>query len=177
MVKYVFDLDDTLVATTALNNDAYNYALEKHGYSRITTRHRITRNELDYIPKEKLNEIIADKQLYFSRKWLPCRVILNDILLNKIKKLGQKICYLWTSAEPTRTAAILKLCRLQNMFDKVIFDDKHDLNSSVRTLKCVTHATQTVIYENDAKLSKCRHIKIIGCKQSECFNVFVYQII
>ena len=90
MVKYVFDLDDTLVATTALNNDAYNYALEKHGYSRITTRHRITRNELDYIPKEKLNEIIADKQLYFSRKWLPCRVILNNILLNKIKKLGQK---------------------------------------------------------------------------------------
>ena len=65
----------------------------------------------------------------------------------------------------------------KDIFDKVIFDDKHDLNSSVRTLKCVTHATQTVIYENDAKLSKCRHIKIIGCKQSECFNVFVYQII
>ena len=66
MVKYVFDLDDTLVATTALNNDSYNYALEKHGYLRITTRHRITRNELDYIPKEKLNEIIADA----TKNWL-----------------------------------------------------------------------------------------------------------
>lgn len=177
MVKYVFDLDDTLVATTALNNDAYNYALEKHGYSRITTRHRITRKELNYIPKEKLNEIIADKQLYFSREWLPCRVILNDILINKIRKLGPKICYLWTSAEPTRTVAILKLCRLPNMFDKVIFDDKHDLNSSMHKLKAVNQSTQTIIYENDEKLSKCRHIKMIGCEQSKFFNVFMYQII
>ena len=169
-------MDDTLIATTALNNDAYNYALEKHGYARIMTRHRITRNELDYIPKEKLKEIIADKQLYFSREWLPYRVILNDGLIKKIKELGQKNCYLWTSAEPTRTTAILKLCRLQNLFDKVIFDNKCDLNSSMRTLKSITQSTQTVIYENNFQLSKCRHIKIIGYEQSEYFNVFVYQI-
>lgn len=28
-MKYIFDLDDTLIQSTALNNDAYNYALEK----------------------------------------------------------------------------------------------------------------------------------------------------
>lgn len=82
-----------MVATTALNNDAYNYALEKHGYARIMTRHRITRNELDYIPKEKLKEIIADKQLYFSCEWLPYRVILNDGLLKKSKTWTKKLLF------------------------------------------------------------------------------------
>ena len=28
-MKLVVDLDDTLINTTSLNNDAYNYALEK----------------------------------------------------------------------------------------------------------------------------------------------------
>ena len=43
---YVVDLDDTLVLTKNLNNDAYNYALEKHGQKRIKTSKRITRDNL-----------------------------------------------------------------------------------------------------------------------------------
>ena len=34
---YVVDLDDTLVLTKNLNNDAYNYALEQNGQRRIET--------------------------------------------------------------------------------------------------------------------------------------------
>lgn len=36
-MKYLIDLDETLVNTTPLNNDAYNYALEKFGFNRIIT--------------------------------------------------------------------------------------------------------------------------------------------
>ena len=50
---YVVDLDDTLVLTKHLNNDAYNYALEKNGKSRIKTNKRLTRENLGKMSSEK----------------------------------------------------------------------------------------------------------------------------
>ena len=83
---YVVDLDDTLVLTKNLNNDAYNYALEKHGQKRIKTTKRITREKLIKKPGKKL---IDDKQKYFAQKWLkdnyPRYVITTDYLLKEIK--------------------------------------------------------------------------------------------
>ena len=46
-MKILIDLDDTLVNTTSLNNDAYNYALEKFGFKRINKNERITRDILN----------------------------------------------------------------------------------------------------------------------------------
>ena len=43
---YVVDLDDTLVLTKNLNNDAYNFALEQNGQKRIKTAKRLTRDNL-----------------------------------------------------------------------------------------------------------------------------------
>ena len=63
-MKYIFDLDETLIQSTTLNNDAYNYALEKFGYPRINTSERITREELNFIPEELLRKIIKEKQKY-----------------------------------------------------------------------------------------------------------------
>ncbi len=40
-MKYIFDLDETLIQSTTLNNDAYNYALEKFGFQRIITNERL----------------------------------------------------------------------------------------------------------------------------------------
>ena len=64
---YVVDLDDTLVLTKNLNNDAYNFALEQNDKKRIKTNKRLTRETLGEIFSKKL---IADKQNYFTQKWL-----------------------------------------------------------------------------------------------------------
>ena len=64
---YVVDLDDTLVSTKNLNNDAYNYALEQNGQSRIKTSKRLTRENLGETLSKKL---IADKQNYFTQNGL-----------------------------------------------------------------------------------------------------------
>jgi len=75
---YVVDLDDTLVLTKNLNNDAYNFALEQNGQKRIKTAKRITRDSL----KNKHNkQIISDKQNYFAQKWLKYRVVVNEEIL------------------------------------------------------------------------------------------------
>lgn len=87
-MKYIFDLDDTLIYSTALNNDAYNYALEKFGYPRINTSKRLTREKLKFISSEKLKKIIEEKQKYFTGEWLSYRVILNSELIERIKKYG-----------------------------------------------------------------------------------------
>lgn len=79
-MKYIFDLDDTLISSTALNNDAYNYALEKYGYPRVCTNGRLTREKLKFIPESILDKIICEKQRHFTSKWLPDRIVLNKEL-------------------------------------------------------------------------------------------------
>ena len=128
---YVVDLDDTLVLTKNLNNDAYNFALEKHGQSRIKTNKRLTRENLGETLNEKL---IADKQNYFTQKWFKYRVVVNEYILDLLKTQDKANCYLWTSADKNRADFILKELDLYKYFNKVIYDDKKDLNSSLKRL-------------------------------------------
>ncbi len=79
---YVVDLDDTLVLTKNLNNDAYNFALEQNGQSRIKTNNRLTRETLGETPNEK---IITNKQNYFAQKWLKYRVVVNEEIISFCK--------------------------------------------------------------------------------------------
>ncbi len=130
-MKYIFDLDDTLIQSTTLNNDAYNYALEKFDYPRIDTKERLTREKLKFIPEFKLEKIIEEKQRYFTSEWLPYRVIFNSELIKKIKEYGQENCYLWTKASKERVEPILKYCNLRVLFSKVIYDNKVTLNTSI----------------------------------------------
>ena len=96
---YVVDLDDTLVLTKNLNNDAYNFALEQNGYSRIKTNKRLTRENLSQAPSKKL---ITDKQNYFAQKWLKYRVVVNEEILKILQNQNRKDCYLWTRADKNR---------------------------------------------------------------------------
>ena len=125
---YVVDLDDTLVLTKNLNNDAYNFALEQNGQKRIKTKKRLTREHLGETPNEKL---ITDKQNYFTQKWLKYRVVVNEEILSILQKQNRKDCYLWTSADKSRAEYILKELDLYKYFNQIIFDDKKDLNNSI----------------------------------------------
>ena len=82
---YVIDLDDTLVLTKNLNNDAYNFALEQNGQKRIKTAKRLTRENLNALHSKKL---IIDKQNYFAQKWLKYRVIVNEEILSILNSEG-----------------------------------------------------------------------------------------
>ena len=137
---YVVDLDDTLVSSTKLNNDAYNYALEKYGFAKIENLGRITRDKLNFLDNKKLNDIVAEKQNYFSQKWLPYRVVLNKRLIEKLKKFSKENCCIWTKADNRRARAIISLFKLKRFFKGVIFDDKTDFNKSIKKLKKLTKA-------------------------------------
>lgn len=143
---YVVDLDDTLVLTKNLNNDAYNYALEQNGQRRIKTNNRLTRENLGETASKKL---ITDKQNYFAQKWLKYRVVVNEEILNLLKKQECKNCYLWTSADKSRAEYILKELDLYKYFNKIIFDDKKDLNSSLKRLKDITKSNVFLIFEDN----------------------------
>ena len=90
---YVVDLDDTLVFTKQLNNDAYNFALEQNGQCRVKTSKRLTRENLNEIPSKKL---IADKQNYFTQKWLKYRVVVNEDIL-KILQIQKTETYVFSN--------------------------------------------------------------------------------
>ncbi len=102
---YVVDLDDTLILTKNLNNDAYNFALEKNGQRRIKTNNRLTRENFGETDSKKL---ITDKQNYFAQKWLKYRVVVNEEILNLLKNQDKENCFLWTSADKNRADFILK---------------------------------------------------------------------
>lgn len=148
---YVVDLDDTLVLTKNLNNDAYNFALEQNGHRRIKTKKRLTRENLGETPSKKL---ITDKQNYFAQKWLKYRVVVNEELLNLLKNQDKENCFLWTSADKNRAEYLLKELDLDKYFNKIIYDDKKDLNSSLKRLKDITKSNAFIIFEDNKKFLK-----------------------
>ena len=148
---YVVDLDDTLVLTKNLNNDAYNFALEKHGQSRIKTNKRLTRENFGETASKKL---INDKQNYCAQKWLKYRVVVNEEILSILQNQNRKDCYLWTRADKNRADFILKELDLYKYFNKVIYDDKKDLNSSLKRLKDITKSNVFLIFEDNEKFFK-----------------------
>ena len=148
---YVVDLDDTLVLTKNLNNDAYNFALEQNGQRRIKTNNRLTRENFDETDSKKL---IIDKQNYFAQKWLKYRVVVNEEILNLLNNQDKENCYLWTSADKNRADFILKELDLYKYFNKVIYDDKKDLNSSLKRLKDITKSNVFLIFEDNKKFFK-----------------------
>ncbi len=168
---YVVDLDDTLVSTKNLNNDAYNFALENNGRKRLKTGKRLTRENLGGTPNEK---IITDKQKYFAQKWLKYRVVVNEYILNILQKQGKENCYLWTSADKNRTEYLLKELDLAKYFNQIIFDDKKDLNNSLKRLKDITKSNVFLIFEDSNALYKKKGVNFIGKDNSEIFNINTY---
>ena len=175
-MKYIFDLDETLISSTALNNDAYNYALEKYGYRRVNTNDRVTRKNLEFISAMLLDKVISEKQRYFTSKWLPYRVILNNNLIDKMKRYGKNNCYLWTKASPHRVEPILKYCNLRRFFNKIIFDDKNSFQDSMLKLEATTHSNELIIYENNHKFFENESVKIIDLIRTKYFDVAGYLI-
>ena len=170
---YVVDLDDTLVLTKNLNNDAYNFALEQNGQKRIKTAKRLTRENLNASLSKKL---ITDKQNYFAQKWLKYRVVVNEEILNLLKNQDKENCFLWTSADKNRAEYILKELDLYKYFNKVIYDDKKDFNSSLKRLKDITKINVFLIFEDNDDLSKKQGMCLIAVIDNEIFRVFTYVI-
>lgn len=174
-MKLVVDLDDTLINTTSLNNDAYNFALEYFGYSRITTKDRLTRDSLSFLSNNELKTIIDLKQYYFTRNWLPYRVLVNHELL-KIISNNKDDCFLWTKADNYRANKILELCGLRKYFKSVIFDEKISFESSTNLLKDNINAENLIVYENNHKFFENKNVKLINEIRNQFFDVRGYII-
>lgn len=157
-MKYLFDLDETLIHSDSLNSDAYNYALAKCGYPRIEDCLRLTRDSLQFIPTTDLKKIIRIKQNYFTRSWLPYRIVLNTALLQRIRGYGKKNCYLWTSASKQRALSVLRRCKLKHFFNRILFDKKTNISASMQKLKGQLHSDKFIIFENDPTLFENHHI-------------------
>ena len=129
MRYYVFDLDNTLVFTDALNNEAYNFVLKKFGLSEIRNVGRITREVVfqKYPEIEKWkDEIIALKQKFFLNNLE--RTFPAKELLIKLKNSEKCRNILWTSAEETRVIAILEYYKIAEKFRDIVFDALAELD-------------------------------------------------
>ncbi len=144
-----------------LNNDAYNFAIEKYGYERIDTEERITRDSLGIDNVEVINKIIEEKQKYFLKEWMPYRLIINDKLLKIIVKYNKEKCYIWTKADKSRATEMFNYYKLDRYFNKIIFDSKLDVNHLICMIQEKTKCSKLIIYENDVTLflnEKCERV-------------------
>lgn len=173
---YVVDLDDTLVSSTVLNNDSYNFALEHYGFNKLIINERITRERLDFIDNKTLENIIHLKQYYFTQEWLPYRVVLNKLLIDKLLINKKENCYLWTKADKNRTNKIIEYCRLDTYFNDIIFDDKSGFENSISTLQKITSANQFIIYENNKEFFYKQNCKIIDTIKTKFFDINGYLV-
>ena len=176
MIKYLIDLDETLVNTTPLNNDAYNYALEKFGFNRIITTNRITRDNIFNPDIKTYNQIVELKQKYFIENWLKYRVVINYILLDKIKSFGKQNCFIWTMANKERANAIINACKLEPYFNDIIFDNKESLTKTIDFVKPILKTNNLIIYENNHEFFTNTNSKIIDEIVYNKFNIKGYKM-
>lgn len=175
-MKYIIDLDDTLVYSTILNNDAYNYALEQYDLPRIKTTGRITRDNINNVNLFIRNKIIDIKQEYFSLEWLKYRLVINQKLVDKLKIISSKNCFLWTKANKERTFTIIKECDLMKYFTGIIFDQKVSFENSKRKILKIVKSENFVIYENNHSFFKDQDVKIIDIIKDKYFDIAGYEI-
>lgn len=166
-------MDDTLINTTELNNDAYNYALSKFGYPPINKITRITRNDLRNICN--LQSVIEEKQNYFTLKWLPYRIITNNKLIDKLKQHQKSDCYIWTKADKVRAKAIWNACDLHRYFADIIFDKKENFTTSVSYLQHIFH-DDMLIYENNIRFFHKSNAKLVDNVKNDYFKTNGYLI-
>lgn len=151
MCKYIFDLDNTLVFTNSLNNEAYNYALAQLGKDSLQTKSRITRKVI--FQKIQLTEIeqetlIESKQKYFINHL--DKIEINKELFALINQTRKENCVLWTSAERVRVEAILKHFKISDKFCCIYYSDKKnvkdELNGIIHSQKW--EKNEVIVYDD-----------------------------
>ena len=176
-MKYLFDLDGTLVDTDELNRDAYRYALEKLGYPKTSgCETRLTRKDLSFVNADDLEKIIKLKQKYFAGIWLPYRITINTALMQRIKKYGKDNCYIWTKASKNRVNSILKQCNLTSMFKSVLYDQKFNWHISMKTIQRAIGSDEFIIFDNEPVFFDELFSQNIAHIVSKQFDVYAYHI-
>ena len=94
--------------------------------------------------------------------------------LNILRKQDVQNCYLWTSADKERAEYVLKELDLYKYFNKIIFDNKKDLNSSLKRLKDITKSNVFIIFEDSYALYKNKNVSYIAKHNSEIFTINTY---
>lgn len=148
----VFDLDNTLIFTNALNNEAYNYALEYCNLHKITNYIRIERSViLEVYPSldiTQLDKIIELKQNYFLENINKTKPNLE--LINILKSNKKQDCVLWSSADKKRAKALLDYYKIKNAFNYEIYTDKKDIKKDIENIciKLSCKKEDLLVYED-----------------------------
>lgn len=174
-MKLVVDLDDTLISSTHLNNDAYNFAIEKLGYKRIETKERITRANFAKFDRKTIRKIIKLKQKYFLKPWVKYRVVINYDLLEVLKFFGRSNCYLWTASSKLRAKRLLKIFGITKYFKKLIFDKKLNYISSLKNIKKIIKTDDFAIYENNYTYFEKYNYKLLHEIKNNIFDVACFK--
>ena len=152
MKYYVFDLDNTLVYTDALNNESYNFALLQQGKLPIEKVQRITREVIfeNYLLNNDEKEIlIKKKQEYFIQNIKKLQV--NNKMIAFLKQLSPMQCVLWTRAERIRVECILDQLELRQYFAKVFYSPKENIEKDIHEI-CIYFQCQReelIIYDDE----------------------------
>ena len=159
MKIYLIDLDNTLVYTDELNNEAYKYAIKKLDLvlvNNITYKDRITRNDIfKYYPKldkQRIGQLIEIKQEYFINN--VNKLKLNKILFNFLNSIHFKQRILWTAAEEKRVKSILKHYKIDNFFYDIIYTKKINILDDIDYIckKNNYNKKDLVFCDNDIKI-------------------------
>lgn len=160
--KFIFDLDNTLVFTDVLNNEAYNYALSYVGLPKVIGYTRIERKVLDYLTQEEQERIIAIKQNYFLQNI--AKTVPNKSLIELLSNSLKENCMLWTSADIKRAEAILDYYKLQNAFDGKLYTKKKEITKDIEHIceRLLCLKEDLLVYEDN--LDNINRLRDVGIR-------------
>jgi HAD superfamily hydrolase (TIGR01509 family) len=185
--SFIFDLDGTLLDSTHLNRDAFQYAVApwgaKIGFVEIEKiRHlKADRLFLDYVPGPTENQVALNRLKEFlteKRK----EVLLFPGILELLKKIKEQKRYLglWTGRDIETAIEMLKEKEIFHLFDRIVGSClvKQNKPHPDGLLQVVAHSgfsvQQTVMigdHEHDIRAAKMAGVYAVYARWGEAFEI------
>lgn len=170
-IKYVFDLDNTIIYTDYLNYESYKFALVEYldheALLKLPKNKRITREYIytnfSYLglTDADYTKIINKKQNYFIKhieKTSPNLKLIKFLNLQK-----KEDCILWTSSNKERALSILEYYNLEDAFLTKIFSNKANIEKDILNIteKFCCDKKNLLIFEDDIKnIEKLKYLSV-----------------
>jgi HAD superfamily hydrolase (TIGR01509 family) len=168
-MKYIFDFDDVLFHTTRRRLEHLYPFLEKMGISRndINDFYEKTRGN-HFSMKKLLNHFFSSEDLY-EKAMEESEKFANSELINTIKKLGKKNCYILTYGDKEFQLDKIKRIGIENLFSEIIVVPTDEKKETIEKI-CAKHKKEKVVFVDD----KAKHFENLDFKKCPNLTTILY---
>lgn len=146
-MKFIFDFDGVLFFTIKNLEEHVNKIYRKNGISRKQIDEYYNREKVNGFSQKKLLKHLSLPESLYEEMMKDNNAFVNQEILEMVKKLGRKNCYLVTEGDKEFQGDKIKSVEIAHLFSQIIIT----LGSKKKVIEniCKKHKNETVVFIDD----------------------------